>query len=188
MPEEPPDPPVPLENFRSYLGLLARLELDARLRAKLDPSDVVQQTLLEPHRSKGLLRGHTPAQQAAWLRQILVQNLANVERDLRRAKRDVNRERSLEAAVEESSACLGGWLVAEQSSPSEKASHQEGLLRLADALASLPEMEQEALVLRHCKDWTLAEISERLGVNRNAVARLLRRGHEALRERLKSLE
>ena len=43
---------------------------------------------------------------AAWLRQILANNLANAVRDLGRAKRDVGRERSLEAALDTSSSRL----------------------------------------------------------------------------------
>src|SRR5262249_41351606 len=141
-----------LEQFRDYLRLLARLRLDPRLRAKLDPSDVVQQTLLEAHKGRDQFRGRTFAERAAWLRQILARNLANAARDLGRDKRDVARERSLEAAAEESAARL----AAEQSSPSERAQREEEAVRLAHALATLPEAQREVVLLRHCQGWSLA--------------------------------
>src|SRR5439155_2020630 len=84
----PPDV-RPLEVFRSYLLLLARLRLAPQLRGKLDASDVVQQTLLEAYRDAEQFRGGTMAEQVAWLRQMLARNLANAARDLRRQKRDV---------------------------------------------------------------------------------------------------
>src|ERR1700738_1008847 len=101
-----------LESFRSYLRLLAGLQLDPRLRAKLDPSDLVQQTLLQAYQGLPQFRGQSEAELAAWLRQILDRHLANATRDLGRTKRDVARERSLEGTLAESSARLEAWLTA----------------------------------------------------------------------------
>src|ERR1700693_652846 len=98
-----------LERFRSYLLLLARVRLDPLVRAKVGASDVVQQTLLEAHRDLVQFRGRTVGEQAAWLRQILARNLANVLRDLRRDKRDVAREPPLQAGRDESSSRLEAW-------------------------------------------------------------------------------
>src|ERR1700730_7225748 len=105
-----------LERFRSYLRLLAGLQLDPRLQAKLDPSDLVQQTMLQAYQALDQFRGQTEAELAARVRQMLARTLANATRDLGRAKRDVARERSLQATLEESSARLEAWLAAEQSS------------------------------------------------------------------------
>src|SRR5437660_6108966 len=112
------------ERFRSYLLLLARVRLDPMVRAKVEASDVVQQTLLEAHRDRAQFRGRTVAEQAAWLRRILARNLANVLRDLRRGKRDVAREQPLQAALDESASRLEVWLAADQSSPSQQAERQ----------------------------------------------------------------
>src|SRR5262245_57466232 len=125
MDREADAPGTSLEGYRSYLRLLARLHLDQRLQGKLDPSDVVQQTLLEAYQGLGQFRGQGEAQQAAWLRQILARNLANAVRDLGRARRDVRRERSLEAELADSAARLGVWLAAEQSSPSQHVERKE---------------------------------------------------------------
>jgi RNA polymerase sigma-70 factor (ECF subfamily) len=186
-----PDPeslPRALGYFRGYLLLLARLQLGEELRNRLDPSDVVQQTLLEAHRDRATFRGRTEAEQKAWLRRILSHNLANAGRDLRRAKRDVARDRSLDAAVEESSVRLENWLAAEQSTPSGRLASEERSMRLAEALASLPDDQQRAILLRNCESLALEEIGRRIGVSRNTATRLLRRGLAALREKLGDYE
>jgi RNA polymerase sigma-70 factor (ECF subfamily) len=174
-----------LERYRDYLRLLARLQLGTRLRPHLDPSDVVQQTLLEAHRQAGQLRGRDEAAVAGWLRVALARNLADAARGLHRDKRDVARERSLEAAVEEASSRLGAWLAADQSSPSERAQRREQGVRLAAALASLPEAQREAVVLRHLEGRSLADIADHLGRTQAAVVGLLQRGLKALRELLR---
>jgi RNA polymerase sigma-70 factor (ECF subfamily) len=177
-----------LERFRQYLRLLARLQLDPRLRRKLDPSDIVQQTLLQAHQARDQFQGRTEAERAAWLRQILARTLANAARDLGRGKCDVRRERSLEAAVEESSARLEAWLAAEQPSPSQQAEKNEQLLHLAEALEQLPADQREAIVLHHLRGEPLAGLARQLGRSEGAAAALLHRGLKKLRELLRDRE
>ena len=137
----------PLESYRSYLRLLTRLHLDDRLRGKVDPSDVVQQTMLRAVQGWDQFHGTAPAQRIAWLRQLLARVLANLARDLHRDKRDVSREVD-PAILDRSSARLEALTVAEQTSPSEGAARAELMLRLAAALEELPADQREA-VARH---------------------------------------
>jgi RNA polymerase sigma-70 factor (ECF subfamily) len=173
-----------LEHFRGYLLTLARIHFHRALSARADPSDIVQETLLEAHRSRERFRGSTVAAQAAWLRRILAANLNDFARNHRRACRDVQRERSLDEALDASSQRLEAWARSTDPSPSSVADRQERILRIATALADLTEEEQDVLVLRYCEDLSLEEIGARLGVSRNTIARRLRRGSAALRERL----
>ena len=176
------EPPTdPLEQYRKYLLMLARVQLDPRLRDKLDPSDVVQQTMLEAHRQRDDFRGRTEAERAGWLRQILAHNLVDALRGFRRAKRDVARERSVQEALDQSSARLEAWLAAEQSSPSQQAQQHEQSVRLADALSALPDAQREALILQHWHGCSLAQIGRQMDRSPAAVAGLLKRGLKQLR-------
>ena len=176
------DPAV--AKYRSYLLLLARMQLTARPQSKLEASDIVQNTLLEAHDKRQQFAGDEKGF-AAWLRTMLANNIRDALRHVRRQKRDVRREHSLDVALEESSTRLAGCLAAAQSSPSQQAVGNEELLRLSDALLALPEAQREAIVLHHLQDWTLGEVAEHLERTDAAVAGLLHRGLRRLRELMK---
>lgn len=173
-----------LEPYRHYLEVLARVHLDASLRGKLDPADVAQQTLLRAYVAWPEMNNPRAPVIVAWLRRILARTLADVVKYYGRDKRAVGLERSLEADLERSASGLAGWLAADQTSPSQAAVRNEELLRLADALAALPEPQREVVVLKHLRGWPLQRIADHLGRTVPSVASLLRRGLEDLRRRL----
>jgi RNA polymerase sigma-70 factor (ECF subfamily) len=179
-----PGCPRELEEFRNYLRVLARLQLPAVLRGKLDPSDIVQETLLRAHERQDQFRGTTESEQAAWLRQILAHQLADALRRFGAAGRDVQREQSLEAALQESAVRLESWLVAESPAPDQRASRQEELLKLATALAELPEDQRTAVELKYLQGYTLKAVSQEMNRSKAAVVGLLQRGVAGLRERM----
>ena len=167
-----------VEDYRDYLHLLARLQLDPRLRGKLDPSDVVQQTLVKAHQNRGQFRGGTEAEQAGWLRRILANTLIDAAR---KYQRELNVQQPLDQALDASSARIEAWLAADQSSPSERADRQEQLLRLAHALGRLPDDQRVVVEMHHLRDDSVADIAAALGRTEAAVAGLLRRGLKKLR-------
>lgn len=176
-----------LQRFRAYLGLLVRLQFSPRWQGKLDESDLVQQTLLRAVEGLGGFRGRTDAEMAAWLRQILARQMANTARDLGRWKRDLSRQRSLEATLDQSASDLEAYLAASCTSPSQNAQRNEQVFRLADALAILPEAQREALLLHHFQQQTLQQVAEQLGRSPTAVAGLIKRALRSLRSQLEEI-
>jgi RNA polymerase sigma-70 factor, ECF subfamily len=174
-----------MSRFRPYLLMLARLNFDGMLQAKLSASDVVQQTLLEAHQSRASFRGRNDQEQAAWLRRILARNLADEVRKFRRRKRDVRLEQSIHEALSESTARLERWLASGEGTPSQCAVANEQLLALADALTKLPEDQRKAVEMHHLQGCPSALIAARLGRTEVAIAGLLRRGLKKLRETIR---
>ena len=170
-----------VERYRSYLRLLADVQLSPQLGRKVDPSDIVQETLLRAVRKEAQFRGHCEAEQLAWLRAILANVLIDETKRYATGKRDLYKERSLEASIGDSATLLEELLTSQISSPSEKADRQEQLLQLADALECLADDERQAVQMHHLQGKPLAEIANELGRTKAAVASLLYRSLKKLR-------
>jgi RNA polymerase sigma-70 factor (ECF subfamily) len=172
-----------LERYRHYLGLLTRIEIGRRLQAKLDASDLVQETLLEAHRHFAKFRGSNEAQFVAWLRQILAASLANLlRRYFGTQGRDIRLERELQGQVDQSSQLLDRGLVDPRSSPSHQVARHEQALVLANALQRLPEDYREVIILRHFEGLPFAEVGRRLERSQDSVEKLWVRGLARLRQ------
>jgi RNA polymerase sigma-70 factor (ECF subfamily) len=161
-----------LEGFRPYLHLIARMQLDYRLRSKIDPEDIVQEVF------RKALQKWDQCQESrkAWLRRILLNHLKDLVDRMTAQKANVD----LEVALEHSSVRLDALLVADQSSPSQRAAGNEELARLADALAKLPAKQQEVIILNRLHQVKLEDVAAQLGITLGAAGGHLRRGLEAL--------
>jgi RNA polymerase sigma-70 factor, ECF subfamily len=173
--------PRPLEQYRDYLRLLARLQLDPRMRGALDPSDIVQQTLLKAHENLKGFRGKTDAELQGWLRAILAQQFALIAR---KGGRRGARTHSLEAALEQSSVRLASLVASEETSPSQEMVRAERLVELAIALAGLPDDQRTAVELRYLTGLSVGGVAERMQRSTVSVTGLLYRGTKALRQRM----
>ena len=177
-------PALDIERYRAYLLFLARGRLSPRLRVRQDLSDVVNQTLLDAQRDRAQFRGSTSGEMAAWLGTILGNNLRRVPRFETQQVRDLRREVSLWQKVEQSSVVLMDVLADGGPSPSQQVDRNEQLLRLADAMARLPQAQREAIELRYFHRLSAKAIAEQLGRTTGAVGGLLHRGLADLRKLL----
>jgi len=141
--------------------------------------------LLKAHQAREQFQWRSDAEQAAWLRKILANTLTDAVRRFGTEARDLNLEHSLEAALEQSSSRLEAWLAEARSSPDEQAMHHEQLLALAGALARLPDDQRTVVELRYLQGRSLTQVAQRMKRSKGAVAKLLYRGVEKLREFLK---
>lgn len=169
-----------LQSCRQYLLLLADDELGADLKAKVSPSDVVQDSFLEARRDFGQFAGGTPKQFLAWLRRVLLNNVANVLREFRQTAR---RNITLEAALtdytldrlHEDNIAL---------SPSAAAVHNEELAALWQAIARLPDHYQTVIQWRNYERQSFEQIGTQLGRSAEAARKIWVRAIEMLQQEL----
>lgn len=178
-----------LARYTPWLRMLARFQMETRLRRKFDATDVVQQAMVEALGAFPRFRGTTEAELTAWLRSILAHVLAHeVRRYAGAQKRDVAREVSMEAALAETSLRLGEVLAASGSSPSVHAARRESEVLLVEALERLSEDHREVIFLRNVEGLPHEEVAERMGRSPGAVRMLWVRALAELRRELGELD
>jgi len=167
-----------LDHFRPELCELARKRIEGKLRARVDESDIAQQSCLSALREFDGFEGTKLAGFIAWLHRIHQQNVRDAIRDHAvYEKRAVSKETDDPEAIHAARARLA--------SPSQRALQGERAAKIAEVLETLPQRQREAVRLRHLEGCSLAEIARQLDRSEVAAAGLLKRGLAKLREKLK---
>jgi RNA polymerase sigma-70 factor (ECF subfamily) len=159
------------QRCRGYLVALAGAHVQERLRAKVDASDLVQQTLLEAYRDFPRFQGSTEGEWLAWLRRMLAHNAADCVRRFRGTdKRQAGREVALPGLCP--SSADGEALPAPGETPSQELVQRERHLQVTQALARLPEEYRQVVLLRNVQRLPFDEIARQMGRSRPAVQML----------------
>lgn len=172
-----------LLRYEVWLRCLARHEIDSRFAGKFDPSDAVQQTLLEAWKGWENFRGDSEPQRLAWLRQILAHQLAHLARHYAGTQmRNVTREVSIEQSLSQSAQRLDALLPASDLSPSQHAAANEQRLILTQVLEALPPDYRQVIMLRNIEELPHEEVALRMNRSVGAVRMLWVRALAALRD------
>jgi RNA polymerase sigma-70 factor (ECF subfamily) len=160
-----------LQRHGARLRKMVAARFDRRLSARIDPSDVVQEALLDASRLLPAYLRERPLPFYPWLRRLAWKRLAKLQqRHVGARKRSVTREEPpLPALPEESALELAGRLVAPETSPSNHMLREELRSRVQEVLTRLPEPYREVLVLRFLEELSTSEMAAVLGITEAAV-------------------
>jgi RNA polymerase sigma-70 factor (ECF subfamily) len=173
------------DRYRERLLRMVDLRLDPRLRARLDPADVVQDAFLDAAKRLDDYVKDAKLTPFLWLRLIVAERLVTLHRHhLGTRMRDAGREVSLyhEALPQASTAALASMLLGRQTSPTQAAQRAERLLRVQAALNSLDPIDREVLALRHFEQLNRAEAAQALGISEEAGAKRYIRALKRLKD------
>ena len=174
---------------RGYLGFVAGAQVESWLRAKVDASDVVQETMLEAHRDFDRFEGKSEQEWLGWLRKILAHNVADFVRHYRgTAKRQARREVPFRHPADTGAARGAPEPAGGGATPSQEFLRLDNELRVAAALEGLPADYQEVIVLRNLQRLSFNEVAQRMDRSRPAVQMLWMRAIRKLQEEMMSDE
>lgn len=174
-----------LDAYRKYLCVIADRQLDQKLRARISPSDIVQETMLEAHRDFGQFRGENEHEFAGWLRKILANTLARaIEMHVQTKKRDVRRDVPLAnlTAADQSTGQLQFDFAARVDTPSFDARRNERSAILAASMADLPSAQREVLLLRNIRGLKFQDVAKQMNRSIPATKMLWMRAIKHLRK------
>ena len=170
-----------LTRHEQRLRRMVNLRLDPRLAARLDPSDVVQDTLVEAHRRLPDYALDRPMPFYPWLRGIAWDKLIEItRRHITAERRSVNREVGQLDLSGDSQLILVDRMMPVTATPSEQALRQEMRSRVQQAISQLPPRDHEIIVLKHLEELNVSEIAAVLGIEQEAVYSRYRRAVQRL--------
>jgi RNA polymerase sigma-70 factor (ECF subfamily) len=174
-----------LDRHRKRLRNLIALRIDPRLAARVDPSDVVQESLAEAAQRLSDYIEERPLPFYPWLRQIALERLVDLQRrHVRSQKRSVRREEARLPLLPDDSLQGLAQLASMASSPSRALHRRDLQERMRAALERLSERDREVLLLRHFEQLSVKDIAAILGISEGAVKVRHARALERLRQQL----
>ena len=169
------------KQVQSYLHVMADRQLDAGLRRKMNPSDIVQMAMTRMYNGLNDFRGQSRPEFYAWLNQILRNEINTTRRDLRRAKRDVGREKEI---TEEDGNYGGPMMTDPNLTPSSQAIQAEKLRQFNTALQTLPPDYATVIQLRSLDELPFKEVAVKMNKSYDAVTKLWYRAIVKLQDEL----
>ncbi|REK18411.1 MAG: RNA polymerase subunit sigma [Planctomycetota bacterium] len=177
------------ERHRARLRRMVELRLNRKLWGRVDPSDVVQEAMLQGARRVGEFVRDPQIPAYLWLRTLTQQQLLAVHRfHLGTGKRDANLEVTVGAGnLGASSASLASLAVADATSPSGVAAKAEQIRLLEELIDAMPDVDREILALRHFEQMSNSEAARVLEIGETAASQRFLRALQRLRQRMQEL-
>lgn len=179
------DPAAYSEICRQVQGQLNRMadrELDAKLRRKLNPSDIVQATMTRMVQGFADFRGSSSAEFYGWLNTILKNEVNSTRRDFHRQRRDVRRE------SEQVSGVYVGEVQRDQQTPDQLMQQQELLARFNVVIGKLSPDHAQVIELRSIQELPFDEVAKQMNRSVNAATKLWKRAVIVLQQELAKLD
>ena len=158
---------------RPRLSRIVEFRLDDRLRTRIDPEDVLQETYLAARRRLEHYADSPYTSPLLWFRAILTQTIIDLyRRHVGAQMRDPDCEVPLDAGPppQATSTSLAIQLVGNATTPGEAAARADMMATMEAAIARMDPVDQEVLALRHYEELSNGEVAEVLGIQEKAAS------------------